>query len=316
VKDKGLILMVSILGALLAAPTASWADTRIEKELKLEPGGRFILKSDGGSVNVMGVPGAGAKIVITSRRDDLNSMMDFDFQESPGLVRVTGRRKGDFGWGHGISLTYEIEVPTQTSLEIKTGGGGIKVSSIRRDSDLDTSGGGIEVGGFSGNLNAHTSGGGITLREITGNSRVNTSGGGIKAESIEGSIEAKTSGGSIQMNRVSDDIVAVTSGGGIHIDRAGGRVEAKTSGGSVEVNFDRGNAKGGELATSGGSVRVGLDPGTNLDIDASTSAGHVNSSLPIKTSRVSKDSLVGSLGSGGPLLRLRSSAGSINIEAR
>ena len=93
-------------------------------------------------------------------------------------------------------------------------------------------------------------------------------------------------------------------------------MDARTSGGSVEVNFDRGNSKGGELATSGGSVHVGLDPGANLDIDASTSAGHVNASLPIKTSHLSKDSLVGTLGSGGSMLRLRSSAGSIDIEGR
>jgi DUF4097 and DUF4098 domain-containing protein YvlB len=317
-KNRALVLLAGLVGLVLALTAPAFADTRIEKNLKLERGGRFALRSDVGSVTVTGVTAAGAKVVITSRRDDLEHLMDFDFEESPGLVRVTGRKKGGaiFGWHEGISLHYEVEVPSETRLEISTGGGGIKVYAMRRDADLNTSGGGIEVEGFAGNLLAHTSGGGISLREITGNSKVDTSGGGINAKSVEGPIEARTSGGSIEMDRVTGDILAKTSGGGIRIDRAGGRVEAETSGGSVEVNFEKGNSRGGELGTSGGSVRVGLDPNANLNIDASTSAGHVNTSLPIKLRHVSKSSLSGSLGSGGAMLRLHSSAGSIDIAAR
>jgi len=316
--NRILSLLAGVVVLILALTAPSLADTRIERNLKLEAGGRFVLRSDAGSVTVTGVAASGAKVVITSRRDDLEHLMDFDFREGPGLAEVIGRKKGGsfFGWHEGFGLHYEVQVPKETRLEIKTGGGGIKVYSMRRDADLNTSGGGIDVEGFAGNLFARTSGGGISMREITGSSKVDTSGGGITAEAVEGPLDARTSGGGIHMDRVTGDVVAKTSGGGIRIDHAGGRVEAETSGGPVEVYFERGNSRGGELSTSGGSVRVGLDPSANLNIDASTSAGHVNTSLPIKLSHVSRSSLTGTLGSGGATLRLHSSAGSIDIGAR
>jgi DUF4097 and DUF4098 domain-containing protein YvlB len=313
---RTLLLLASAIVLMLSSLGTGWADSRIEKSLDLQPGGRFLLKTDNGSVTVTGENSPGARIVITSRRDDLNDLMIFDFQARPGEVEVTGRRRGDFSWHHGFSVHFEIQVPKETALNVHTAGGGIEVYSIQKPADLDTSGGGIKVEGFKSELHAHTSGGGITLREVDGNSRVDTSGGGIEAESIDGPLDAHTSGGSIRIDRITGDLVAETSGGGIQIEGAGGRVHANTSGGSVSVSFERGNSRGGEVGTSGGSVHVALDPGANLDIEASTSAGHVNSSLPIKVSHVSGSSLVGTLGSGGSLLKLHSSAGSVELVSR
>jgi DUF4097 and DUF4098 domain-containing protein YvlB len=116
---------------------------------------------------------------------------------------------------------------------------------------------------------------------------------------------------------VEGDVNAETSGGSIHIEDADGRVVAKTSGGSVEVRFDRGNDKGGELETSGGSVRAAIDPKVNLNIDASASGGNVRSELPITmVGAISHSSVHGTLGSGGAELRMHTSGGSVQIEAR
>ena len=53
------------------------------------------------------------------------------------------------------------------------------------------------------------------------------------------------------------------------------------------------------------------------EIDASTSGGSVSCDLPITTQgRMSKSSLRGTIGSGGPLLTLRTSGGSIRISER
>jgi hypothetical protein len=304
---------------LTAMSVPALADHQIQRTLKLNPGGRFVLDSDAGSVTINGSSQSGANVVITSDRDDVESLFHFVFEDSGGTARVTARKtfSGHFGWPHNLNLHYEISVPNSTQLEVRTGGGSVRVSSIKGDSTLRTSGGSMEIADLSGELNAETSGGSIALREVTGNSHVETSGGSIEATSIIGALRGHTSGGSIRVSRVDGDVDVGTSGGPIRIDDAGGRVIARTSGGSVEVRFDRGNSKGGELETSGGSVRVALDPKVNLNIDATSSGGGVRSDLDITTSgRISTSSLHGSIGSGGAELRLHTDGGSVVIESR
>ena len=211
-------------------------------------------------------------------------------------------------------MRYEIEVPTQTALDIDTSGGKIAIERIGARSRLNTSGGGITVHDLVGDLEADTSGGPISLRDVKGRMRVQTSGGGIEGANLEGQLSAETSGGSIELERVAGDIDATSSGGGIHIIDAGGRVKAETSGGGIEASFARGNARGGSLETSGGGIEVALDPEVGFEIDAEGS--YVKTDLPVRiVGEVSRRSLRGSLGKGGEMLRLRTSGGGVRIKA-
>lgn len=306
----GLVVALLVSGAVSAS-----ADSRIEKNLKLDPGGKFILDSDAGSVTLTGGSASGASVVITSNRDDLQDLLEFNFEDGPGTARVTAKRKHHFNW-HNLSVHFEIRVPTQTQLDLRTGGGGVRVASIHGDSELRTSGGSVDVTDLEGRLNADTSGGGVHLRDITGETRVGTSGGSIEADNVKGSLRAETSGGPIRAERIGGDLDAETSGGGIHVEGVAGHLVAKTSGGSVEVVFDKGNGRGGEVETSGGSIRVAVDPSVNLTLDASASGGGVTTDLPITVQgRISSSSLRGTLGSGGENLRLHTDGGSIHIRA-
>jgi hypothetical protein len=303
-----------VLASLL--PVGARADYRSEKNLKLQPGGEFVIDASAGSVSVKGTAQSGAHIVITSNHDDLERLFDISFDETAHGVRVTARRREAFHSIHNLRLDFAVEVPADTRVEVKTGGGAVRASNLGRDVDLRTSGGAISASGLGADLAANTSGGGIDLRDVKGNSRVDTSGGAIEGSGIGGRLDARTSGGSIRLDRVGGDLLAHTSGGSIQIDEAGGRVDAETSGGSVEVRFAKGNARGGEVSTSGGGVRVAVDRGVGLDIDASASSGSVSTDLPLTvTGTISKSHLRGTLGSGGALLRLHSDGGPVHLES-
>lgn len=272
-KSIGLLIV-----ALMSLSVAACAQSRIEKTLPLEPGGQFVLQSDAGSVTVTGSSASGARIVITSNRGDLQSLFNFNFESSDGVARVTARKKSFFQWFSSINLHFDVTVPAQTRVSIKTGGGSVKVSSLQGEQNLGTSGGSIVASEVRGDVVARTSGGGIT------------------ANSLDGSLDADTSGGSIH-------IVGLT-----------GHVNAHTSGGSIQAALARGNSQGGQLDTSGGSIRVSLDPKANLNIEASTSGGSVSTDLPLRVQgKISHSSLHGTLGSGGPTLVLHTSGGSIHI---
>ncbi|HEX9690082.1 MAG TPA: DUF4097 family beta strand repeat-containing protein [Thermoanaerobaculia bacterium] len=309
---------VPIVAAGLLIPALSLpAESRMEKTLRLEPGGRFSLDTDRGSVTITGTNTAGARLIITSRRRDLDELLRFTFREDPGMVSVTARRKHGrvfrwFNW-NGDSVRWEVQVPAQTELDIDTSGGGIKITGLRSDAKLETSGGRIEVRDLVGELQGHTSGGGIRLERIRGRMHVKTSGGGIEGTELDGPIDAETSGGSVRLGRVTGNIRAHSSGGGIHIHEAGGRVEADTSGGGIEASFARGNARGGSLETSGGGIVVSLDPSVGLRIDASGNS--VRAELPITVQgAISRGKLQGTLGGGGEMLRLRTSGGGVRIQ--
>jgi len=290
--------VVLALAGLLAMLTPARAESRIEKNLELRPGGQFTVESEAGSVSITGTSRQGAHIVITSDRDDLNKELEFTFTSGPGWASFTARRKHESFWAHSLSVQFAIELPTETRTKVHTGGGSITLSGLRGDAEVKTSGGPIEITGLVGILEAFTSGGPIRIREVTGNAEVSTSGGPINAEAVEGNLKAHTSGGPIQVDRVS------------------GYVEAKTSGGAIRVTYTPGNYHGGDLVTSGGSIEVAIDRTANLNLDASTSGGTVVSDIPLREgSTVSRSKMEGELGSGGEPFRLHSSGGSIRIRA-
>jgi hypothetical protein len=304
---------LSVVALALALPAV--AESRIEKDLTLAPGGKLALDTEAGSFTITGSATPGVHVVVTSKSDDLEKRYKLEFQEAPGEVRITGKKIGS-GWPRGLSVHFEIRAPKATSVSGQTSGGSFELAGLEGAADLHTSGGSISVTGLAGNLTAHTSGGSITLREIKGNATVETSGGSIGATSIAGPLEAHTSGGHVEVEDVSGDAVLRTSGGSIKAKNAGGRVMAKTSGGSIAVSFARGNSKGGDLETSGGSVTVALDPGASLTIDASTSAGRISTDFPLQvTGSIGSSSVHGTIGKGGETLRIHTSAGSIELES-
>lgn len=311
------LLAALAVAAILVLPRPALADYHSQKTMKLEPGGRFVIDLAVGSVTLTGTSESGARIEITSNHDDFEQLFELSFQESPGEARVVVRKKYNFHWPNRLWAHFVIEVPADTQTDVKTSGGSVEISRLRRDADLNTSGGSIKVSEFSANLRAHTSGGTIALQEVSGNAKVDTSGGAIEGDTVSGTLDARTSGGSIRLDKVTGDLLAHTSGGSIRINDAGGKVDASTSGGSVDVAFAKGNARGGEVETSGGGIRVALDPSVNLDLEADTSSGRVVSDLPITTSgTISSSHLHGKIGSGGETLRVHADGGPIHIEAR
>ena len=308
------LVFAGLAAALSAFPLL--ADQRLEKDLTLEPGGRFSIETDAGKVTLTGSSDSGVHIVVTSRHKDLDEILNFRFDQSAGSASVVARRKHklDFFSGWHDSVEWQIRVPAQTKVSIDTSGGSIDVSGVRDVLRLETSGGGVHVRDQVGDVDCHTSGGGITLNDIKGTVKAETSGGGVHAKTIDGPIHAESSGGSIELEGVTGDIDADTSGGGIRIADAGGKVRADTSGGGIEASFARGNSSGGTLETSGGGIEVTLDPSADLSIEASGNA--VRTDLPLRVrGEVSHGRLSGSLGKGGNTLRLHTSGGSVRIQS-
>jgi hypothetical protein len=323
-----LLIGVFVLEALIRA------DFKTERRLALEPGGTFTLHSDVGDVRLTGDSTSGVVVTVLSGQDDFDELFDLMFEESPGNVAVTVKRRGGWlrhvwtgEWFHD-STHFAIRVPAKTMVNLNTSGGSIEASRLSGRLGVRTSGGSLRLDEIDGPVNGRTSGGSIRVRNVRGDVSVNTSGGSIDIVDVRGGLRATTSGGGIDIDTVSGELYASTSGGGVRIREAGGRVEARTSGGPVTVRFAAGNNHGGELSSSGGGVRAEVDPAVALTIDASSSGGDVESDLPVTVQGVVRNndpdwpsqpfrkparSLRGDVNGGGALLRLRTSGGGVRI---
>lgn len=290
-------LRILLLAFCVACPSTARADLDHERTLDLAPGGQLVVDADAGRITVRGGGSGGARVRITSPRNDDEDRYSFHLEGDGqrAVVKVDKRGLSWFNWG-GDSLHIEVQVPTETSVRLETAGGRIDLEGITGTAFLDTSGGRIEIFDVRGDVDAHTSGGAISVEKIVGD------------------LVAETSGGSISVEVVTGDVRAETSGGPISMEEIGGRVHAHSSGGSVSVRFAAGNAEGGDLSTSGGTVTARVDPSVGLDIDASTSGGRVSFDLTVQ-GRISKRSLQGTLNGGGASLRLRSSGGGVRLSS-
>jgi len=175
-------------GTIVLAAGAVRADTRMERTLKLAPGGRLVVDTSLGEVKVQGTAEPDARVVITSD-EDLNDLLTFRFDEEPGLARIVAKSRHTITFFHG-RVRFEIQVPAKTRSEIHTSGGAIKLFSLEDSARLDTSGGGIEVNDLGGELDAHTSGGSIHVANVRGRAKLDTSGGGITVRDLTGALRS------------------------------------------------------------------------------------------------------------------------------
>jgi len=305
---------------LLAAPAA--ADFRLEKRLALSPGGELLVETAGGSVTVTPGSGDGALVVITSESDKskIDERYTLELSSEGNRARVINKRRPGFShwfdWGRTPSLHFEITVPRSTHADVKSSGGGIRVSGLSGNARLRSSGGAVRAFDLIGNVDASSSGGGVEVRRIQGNVDVGSSGGGVDVEKVTGNVVAESSGGGVDVIDVAGDVDASSSGGGVDIEGVGGRVTAESSGGPVSAVLRADNSAGGNLSSSGGGVSVNVDPSARLSIDASSSGGSVSCDLPVRREgKASRTSLRGDLNGGGAPLRVRSSGGGIRIRS-
>jgi len=275
---------------------AKGLDLLKEKSFSVKSGQLLTVKTDLGDV-IVKTWGNDEVLVKIYGDSDAKNKMEFSFDQVEDGVNVIGEKEGSniFSWLSDIDLKYEIKVPTNFDLIIKTSGGDIVTKQISGDFQLNTSGGDVYVKNTTGNLNAGTSGGDITLADFSGDADLGTSGGDIEVDAENGKVFANTSGGDIIM-RASD-----------------GEIQAKTSGGDISLNYSGANF-GVFLKTSGGDIDVKLPMNFNADVDVRTSGGDLtNNFSENKMTKISKSKLQGKFNDGGNELICKTSGGDISI---
>lgn len=209
--------------------------------------------------------------------------------------------------------------------EVRTAGGGIRVGDVQGDAVLETSGGEILAGKIAGTGHLTTAGGDVVVRASGGDLTAVTAGGQIHVGEAGGSVRAETAGGSIQLDATRGPVLAETAGGCITLDRVASGVRAATVAGKIraQITANRESFVASLLETAFGDVEVYLPADLPLTIDAiiENASGHtITSDFPLQIQGDPQGLFQprtvearGQLNGGGEVLRIRTTAGNIEI---
>ncbi|MBL7074587.1 DUF4097 family beta strand repeat protein [candidate division KSB1 bacterium] len=255
-----IILILSLL-PLNAVSLAAERTELVGKDYPFNPDGEIILRNTNGSVSVQSWDEARVKIEAQKNVRGLSPhraeeylqevKIDIEGDENsltidtycPGISKPWNFFRFLFGGYPRVKVEYQIWVPRECDLELKTVNGGIDVSSVTGDLSINTTNGGIDTRDCRGSLRARTTNGGIRveLTEFGHDDAMDcsTTNGGIKAylpEDLRADVYARTTNGSIETDFPIE----------IQGRFTGKRVEGKINGGGGSV----------ELTTTNGSIKI------------------------------------------------------------
>lgn len=265
----------------------------------LNPGATVEIENSNGSIEISGwdknsIDIDGTKYAGTEER--LHTI-HIDIDHSAGSISIHTNIPS--GWHGNAGAKYIIRVPQKIDLQdIQSSNGSIRVESVQGQARLKTSNGSIHVDQVQGTLDAHTSNGSIEVADVTGDTTLRTTNGAIRANVRKGAFEATTSNGTITAHLMEADAHPV-------------RLES--SNGRIDLTLDA--AREVHARTSNSSITVHLPGSINADLRAHTSNASISSDFDVSVhgGMLSKHSVEGTIGSGGPLIDLETSNGSITI---
>jgi len=267
----------------------------------LKSGGRLSVETFNGSVEVSGwdqetVDISGSKSGNTQEAADA---LKVAIDNSPDSVSIRVTRPSDRRGNMGAR--FVIKIPRAAYVDrIFTSNGAIRTQDGSGPARLHTSNAEIRVQALRGSLDAQTSNSSIELIDIAGDVKAHTSNGHIRAEGLHGSLEADTSNASINARLAPLP--------------AGRPVRLETSNSSVELSLPANFANDIRVSTSNGGITLHMPYQVNAHVMARTTNSSISSDFEITMrGEFSKNHMEGVIGTGGPLIDLTTSNGSIRL---
>lgn len=257
------ILAIAVLSALTGSAQRrgdsddwcrdqNWGDDRYGvcevRELTLPSSGSLTVDaSPNGGIKVEGAPRydvhVRARIVATAATEDRARQIASGVHVQPSGDRIQAEGPDGLGRREGWHVSYELLVPMQMGLSLKSTNGGVSIRDVEGRIEFTTTNGGVKLANVGGDVRGRTTNGGIDI-ELEGamwqgeGLDVQTSNGGVKLaipEHYSARLETSTVNGGLN----SDFPVAVSGRRSREIDMtlgAGGPpIRVRTSNGGVRI---------------------------------------------------------------------------------
>ena len=211
-----------------------------------------------------------------------------------------------------VTVSYQVRVPPDTqvlavsesgattiegvagAVTVRTQSGAIELTHLGATAGVTSGSGSVTVDGVAGALTVTTSSSAFSGRALQGSLRVRTSSGMVDAAlDGTGDVDIQTGSSAIRLRGVRSALTAVSQSGRVSIQGTPGKEWAASTGSS--------------------SVNLAIDPGAPFTVEAISRSGSVKVTGASVQGAVSKRRVAGTVGEGGPLVRISSRSGSVGI---
>jgi Putative adhesin len=222
------------------------------------------------------------------------------------------RTPGDSAERRAVTISYDVRVPPDTQVLAVSESGATSVSGLLAPVVVRTQSGAIELSRLGGSAEVTSGSGSVNVDGVGGSLTVATTSSAITARELHAGLHVRTSSGAVDASLTGrGDVDVQTSSSAILLRGVTGGLRASTRSGRVTV----GGVPGApwEVSSGSGSLDVRFDPHAGLALEADSGSGSVKAEGGIVVGAVSKRRITGTVGTGGPRVRLTSRSGSIRI---
>jgi DUF4097 and DUF4098 domain-containing protein YvlB len=264
---------------VVCAAAVSFAQKPQEFKFNAGPETAVSIINDFGNVNVH--PGAGRQVIVSATGSSESTKVDAT--QSGNRVDIRTRRLQQ---GSSDAVTYEVTVPLDARVSIRTVEGQIHIEKLKGDVTAETDSGTIEVTDIG---SAH-----VHLRSLSGPMTV--------SNVRNGHVELTSIGGAIDMNAVN-----------------GPYVSANTTDGKITYRGNFGGAGDYSLTTHKGDIDVFLPAAGSYPVTAHSVKGAVENDFQqtnssAEASAPAGSALTGDSNAGSSAVQLRSFSGKIRVK--
>ena len=211
-----------------------------------------------------------------------------------------------------VTVSYDVRVPRDTRLIIATDSGAITVDDVAAAVVVTTQSSAVALSGIDGKTEIKTGSGDIRVDRASGGLRVVTQSSAITLRGLSGPLDARTQSGAVRASFAGPGAADVETGSSaIQIDGLTGGLTVRTQSGRVEVRGNPtppGTSPPGRASSTSRSSPPRASPSRRPAVRARSSCG-----ASPWTARPRKNASPGTVGGGGPIVRLASRSGQIHI---
>lgn len=282
--------LVFALAALPVGAQQGRNDSTFTWSKSLPANTTLTISNGNGPITVREAPAGSDRVEVRAvkNRRSRGSLQDvaFDVHETANQVEICTLYDDqascrDRGGSHNVRVSVEYTVLVPRSIRLKLGTGNGEIGIERAGADVSAS---------------------------TGNGRVTIG-------QTEGRVTVATGSGDVQVDGANGPVNVTTGNGRVFVATAKGAVDATTGNGDIDVRIKALPVEGDMRFNSGsGSIRVMLPANYNGRIDATSGNGNLSSDFEISiVGRLDSHHIRGTIGSGGPLMRLSTGNGTIEL---
>lgn len=235
--------------------------------------------------------------------------------------------------GESMRIELVVAVPRVLSADLSSASGNVVVSRLDGDLKVSSASGNVNVREIGGAAAVSLASGSIDVAEIGGGVALKSASGNISAREIGGDAEIRSASGNTSLRGIRGSLVLNSHSGNTTVEGVGA-VRYKGLSGSARFSDVRGDidatAASGDLVfrvapTEAGDYRITASSG-NISLSflramrdgfvlrAATTSGEINVQLPIKVTKVDRNTIAGIVREGRAKVFVETTGGNITIE--